>query len=89
MWSYVPKLHVLFLSNSLTQRFCLYIELLQCHLVRWSSLDKSLQLQALSYFHIELCLRCFGGPGSASDNVRFINDAKKLIFCRLLKYKSL
>ena len=63
MWSYVPKLHVPFLSNSLTQ--------------------------PLSYFHIELYLRCFGGPGSACDNVRFINDVKKLIFCRLLKYKSL
>ena len=87
MWSYVPKLHVLFLSNSLTQRF--FIELLQCHLVRWSSLDNSLQLQALSYFHIELYLRCFGGPGSTSDNDRFINDVKKLIFCRLLKNKSL
>ena len=29
----------------------------------------------------------FWGPGSSSDNVRFINDVKKLIFCRLLKYK--
>ena len=29
----------------------------------------------------------FWGPGSSSDNIRFINDVKKLMFCRLLKYK--
>ena len=49
MWSYVPKLHVVFLSNSLSD-FFLYIEVLQRHLVRWSSLDNSLQLQALNLF---------------------------------------
>ena len=84
MGSYVPKLHVLFLFNSLSQLFCsqffLYIELLQHHLVRWSSLDNSLQLQALTFFHIELYLRCIGSFGSASN---------KLIFCRLLKHKYL
>ena len=41
-----------------------------------SSLDNSLQLQALNFFNIELYLRYYGGPGSTSDNVRIINDVK-------------
>ena len=36
MWSYVPKLHMLFYLTALLIDFFLYIELLQCHLVRWS-----------------------------------------------------
>ena len=74
MWSYVPKLHVFFYLTVLLSDFFLYIEPLQRHLVRWSSLDTALQLQGLNFY-----LRCFGAPGSASANVRFINDVKKQI----------
>ena len=66
-----------FFYLSLTQWFFLvYIELLLRHLVRWSSLDSSLQLQVPYFFHIGLYLRCFGGSGCTSDNIRFISDVK-------------
>ena len=51
---YVPKLNVPFyltvLLNYSAVNFLLYIELLQRHLVRWSSYDNSLQLQPFNVF---------------------------------------
>ena len=49
------------------------LQLLQ-HL-RWSFYNNSLHLQAVNYCYREPHLRCYGGRGSASDNV-FINDVK-------------
>ena len=80
MWSYVTKLHVHFFIKALLSDFFLYKKLLLYHLVRWSSLNNSSQLQALNFFHIELYLRRFGGSRSASDNPRFINDVKQQAF---------
>ena len=59
MWSYVPKLHVLFLSNSLTHLFFRTYRnstATSDEMELWSSLGSSLQLQTLNFFHIELYL---------------------------------
>ena len=71
MWSYVPKLHMLFLSNSLTHWFFPIYRtsaVSSGEMELQSSLDNSLHLKTLNSFHKELYLISYSS-GKTKNNV--------------------
>ena len=64
MWSYVPKLDVLLLSNSFTHCFFTYITSATSsdEMELWSSLDNSLHFQTLNFFsYLPYLISCSRG----------------------------